>query len=168
MMERFRKDGNLLYVQADHVTGELVGSVIEYLYEAGAGNVQVISTVTKKNRPGYILLIDVKCDFLDAVEQVLIRELSVTGWHQICTEHCHLAVDYLKKPVEFCLEQDRFCMEVEGKKICGITETLRPEHRSCAKLKEILRRKNRDLSLEESKKILTDILEQDLSCYSIE
>ena len=38
MMELFKKDGNLFYVQADHITGELAGSVIEYLYEAGAGN----------------------------------------------------------------------------------------------------------------------------------
>ncbi len=167
-MERFKKDGNLLYVQADHITGELAGSVIEYLYEAGAGNVQVVSTVTKKNRPGYLFLIDVKSDSLDAVEQVLIRELSVTGWHRIGTEHCHLAVDYLKKPVEFCLGQNRFRMEVEGKKVYGTTETLRPEHRSCVELKEILRRKNRDLPLEACKKILTDILEQDLSSYSIE
>lgn len=166
-MERFKKEGNLLYVQADHVTGELVGSVIEYLYEAGAGNVQVISTVTKKNRPGYLFLIDVRNDSLDDVEQVLIRELSVTGWHRIRTEHCHLAVDYLKRSVEFWLGQERFCMEVEGKKSYGITETFRPEHRSCVELKEILKKKNRDLPLEACKKILGDILEQELSSYSI-
>lgn len=167
-MELFKKDGNLLYVQADHVTGELLGSVIEYLYEAGACNVQVIPTVTKKNRPGYIFLIDVKSGSLEKVEQVLIRELSVTGWHRIHTEHCHLAVDYLKKQVEFRMGQDRFCMEVEGKKTCGIAETLRPEHRSCAELKEILRSRGKDPALETCKKILTEILEQDLSVYSVE
>ncbi len=167
-MKMFQKDGTLLYVQADHVTGELMGSVIEYLYDAGACNVQVIPTITKKNRPGYLFLIDVKSGSLEDVEQVLIRELSVTGWHRVRTEHCHLEVEYLKKRVEFRVGQENFCMEVEGKKSYGITETFRPEHRSCAKLKEILRSRGKDFALETCKKILTEILEQDLSVYSSE
>ena len=42
-----------------------MGSVIEYLYDAGACNVQVIPTITKKNRPGYLFLIDVKSGSLE-------------------------------------------------------------------------------------------------------
>ena len=150
------------------MTGELIGSVIEYLYDAGACNVQVVSTVTKKNRPGCLFLIDVKSGSLEEVEQVLIRELSVTGWHRISTKHCHLAVEYLKKQVEFCMGQESFCMEVEGKKAYGIIETFRPEHRSCVELKELLKSKDKNFALETCKKILTDILEWNLSCYLIE
>ena len=53
------KNTQILYVQVDRVDGEAAGYLIEEIYAAGAGNVQLIPSLTKKGRPGYILFIDV-------------------------------------------------------------------------------------------------------------
>ena len=44
----YSKEGMLLLVQVDHLNGELLGEVIDHFYEAGAKNVQIVSTITKK------------------------------------------------------------------------------------------------------------------------
>lgn len=167
-MQIFNKRGVIFYVQTDHLPGEILGSVIGYLYDAGACNVQVIPTVTKKNRPAYVFLIDTKEDCAEAVEMVLIRELRVTGWHRIATEHRHLAVDYIKKQVR--IEGTGFSveMEVEGKVSHGERICVRPEHRSCIRLKELLQEKGRQVSLVDCGKILTELLEQNQSVYTIQ
>ncbi|MDC7286570.1 DUF111 family protein [Blautia schinkii] len=167
-MQIYSKNGVILYVQADHLPGEILGSVIDYLYEAGACNVQVIPTVTKKNRPGYIFLIDTKEDYAEAVERVLIRELKVTGWHRISTEHRHLAVDYVKKQIQIQGRDFAVDMELEGKVAHGECVSLRPEHRSCARMKELLKERGYEVSLVDCGKILTQLLEQNESIYIIQ
>lgn len=50
-MRFYSKKGLLFLIQADHLTGELPGDVIDSFYQAGAKNVQASSTVTKKTVP---------------------------------------------------------------------------------------------------------------------
>lgn len=166
-MQIYKKQGVIFYVQTDHLPGEILGSVIEYLYDAGACNVQVIPTVTKKNRPAYVFLIDAREECAEKVEMVLIRELRVTGWHRISTEHRHLAVDYIKKQVR--IEGSGFLieMEVEGKVAHAEHICVRPEHRSCTRLKALLEEKGHQVSLVDCGKILTELLEQNQSVYTI-
>lgn len=57
MMEIHSKNGLVFMVQVDHLTGECVGQAIDHLYGAGAANVQVVSAITKKNRPSYMFLL---------------------------------------------------------------------------------------------------------------
>ena len=49
----------LLLVQIDDAPGELLGDVVRTLGEMGAKNVQLLSSLAKKGRPGYVLLIDI-------------------------------------------------------------------------------------------------------------
>ena len=58
-MHLYTKEGILLLVQTDHLDGETLGNLIGRFYDEGAKNVQVISSLTKKNRPGHLILIDV-------------------------------------------------------------------------------------------------------------
>ena len=46
------KKSRLILAQVDHLSGELLGFAIGRIMELGAGNVQLIPTITKKTGPG--------------------------------------------------------------------------------------------------------------------
>ena len=75
--------GILVMVQIDHLSGELLGGLSDRLIEKGAQNVQMIPTLSKKSRPAYLLLIDTSQERLPDLEEFLVVELGVTGWHRI-------------------------------------------------------------------------------------
>ncbi|MEJ2716412.1 MAG: DUF111 family protein [Deltaproteobacteria bacterium] len=80
--------GNMWLVQADHLSGETLGVVIQNLFERGARNVQVIPTITKKNRPGHLIFIDVNRPRAEqGIEKYLFRELGILGYHVMPTRH---------------------------------------------------------------------------------
>ncbi|MCK5418002.1 MAG: DUF111 family protein, partial [Desulfobacterales bacterium] len=54
-----QKKSRLIFAQIDHIPGDVLGFAMERLMELGAKNVQLIPTITKKNRPGNIMIIDV-------------------------------------------------------------------------------------------------------------
>lgn len=99
----------------DHITGEEVGGSFEKLYRAGAKNVQVMNTITKKNRPGYLFVIDCDKTSADAIEDVLVTEIGTTGWHRVDSSHCYTDVEYLKKKVTFYYEKEGLTEEVSCK-----------------------------------------------------
>lgn len=75
-------------VQADHLSGETLGVVIQKLFDLGAMNVQVIPTITKKNRPGHLIFIDVNRPSAErGIEKYLFRELGIFGYHVMPTQH---------------------------------------------------------------------------------
>lgn len=135
-MEIYSKEGILFVVQIDHLPGECIGQVVDVFYEAGAANVQVISTVTKKNRPAYIIWIDCREERADQVEQTIVKELHTGGWHKIRTEHRYLHNEICTKEITLCM----------GKKTCRATVLakhflgggIRPEHDSVAALKRLI------------------------------
>lgn len=147
-MNIYTKEGMIFYVQVDHLCGEVLGKVIDYLYDAGACNVQVIPSITKKNRPGHVFLIDCRPDHADAVESVIARELTSGGWHRIDTQHRHLSQKVIRRNLQ---------IELPGK-----TEMFtalykqtgdgppRPEFESCAQLKEVLEQDQISISLNQT------------------
>lgn len=91
------KKSALLLAQVDHASGEVLGFAVEQIMERGAHNVQLIPTITKKNRPGHILLIDAAPDRHDSIAEFLVKELRVTGYHRIDTMHVLHPVTYATK-----------------------------------------------------------------------
>lgn len=155
----YTKQGMLFYVQVDHLNGEIIGSVIDYLYEAGASNVNVIPSVTKKSRPAHIFFIDTRPDALEAIENIILNELGSSGWHYIDSIHRHVKVDYITKEIVVHTAKGDFPFFAEGKKVYGAEERLRPEHRSCLALKKNIEEIGAcTLSLQDSYNILHDIL----------
>jgi len=133
------KKGNVLFVQVDHLSGEMVGTAIEDLYEAGASNVQVIPTVTKKNRPGYLFFVDT-CEQYSAVEKVII-ELGATGWHVLETAHRHIITETQSVDVTLETPEGLLNFTVQVKSTKGHPKRMQPEHSSCLTLREALRKK---------------------------
>lgn len=91
------KESRLLFAQIDHVSGEITGFAIGRIMELGAHNVQLIPTITKKNRPGNIIIIDVDAEREDKIAQFLASELKISGYHKINTIHVFQKVSFVKK-----------------------------------------------------------------------
>ena len=138
-VERCEQAGNLLFVQVDHLSGELLGDALEQLYAAGATNVQILSTVTKKGRPGNLIVIDALSDKLDAVERVVVTELGVTGWHRMTTQHVHVRTEIVTRRLTILTPTSTLQEEVRGKRLADDGKTVRPEYRSCVALRDRLR-----------------------------
>jgi uncharacterized protein (DUF111 family) len=141
-MDRCEQQGNLLFVQVDHLSGELLGDALEQLYAAGATNVQILSTLTKKGRPGSLITIDVLPDKLEAVERVVVIELGATGWHRLPTQHVHLRTEIIARRLAILTPAGTLQEEVCGKRLTGVGTTVRPEYRSCVALRDRLRREH--------------------------
>ncbi|MCL5022320.1 MAG: DUF111 family protein, partial [Nitrospirae bacterium] len=91
------KESQLLLVQVDHVSGEITGFAIGKIMELGAHNVQLIPTITKKNRPANIIIIDTDAEREGEIARFLASELKISGYHRINTTHVYQKVSFVKK-----------------------------------------------------------------------
>lgn len=107
MSNMTEKKSRLLLAQVDNVTGETLGFAVEKLMELGARNIQVIPAITKKNRPGSILLIDTDLSKEKNISDFLVRELKLSGYHRIDTSHVFQKITFAKK---------KLCLKVNGEK----------------------------------------------------
>ncbi len=92
-----QKKSKLIFAQIDHISGDVLGFAMERLMELGANNVQLIPTITKKNRPGNILIIDVDDQNEEVMAEFLAKELNVPGYHRIDTQHVFQNISFAKK-----------------------------------------------------------------------
>jgi uncharacterized protein (DUF111 family) len=83
----------LLLVQIDDAPGELLGDVVRTLGEMGAKNVQLLSSLAKKGRPGYVLLIDILAQQEAEVAALLVGELGVWGYRVLRSDHKHFDIE---------------------------------------------------------------------------
>lgn len=149
MCNVYEKRGCVLLVQTDHITGELIGTVIEDFYRAGAFNVQVIPTITKKNRPGHLFFIDASPDDNLQIESLIVNELRATGWHRLESVHRHVATEIRRQKVVFDTDVGPLSFTVKIKVVKEQPGHIRPEHASCLALRAALREKGVNLSLHE-------------------
>jgi hypothetical protein len=92
-----QKKSKLIFVQIDQIRGDVLGFAIERLMELGAKNVQLMPTITKKSRPGNIMIIDVDDQNEEVVAEFLAKELNVPGYHRIDTQHIFHNISFAKK-----------------------------------------------------------------------
>lgn len=78
----------LLLLQLDHLSGEDLGCLVERLYELGARSVNILSTVTKKNRPGHLVLVDLDSELESRLAERVTRTFGIWGYHRIPAIHC--------------------------------------------------------------------------------
>ena len=96
-----------MLVQTDDLSGELAGYAIQQLIELGVNNVQVMPTVTKKNRPAYLVLIDCKKELLQTVENFLISELCIGGYHLLQAHHVSFDTHLVERTVDLQSEKGK-------------------------------------------------------------
>lgn len=82
----------LLMAQVDDVPGEAMGEFIVRAEALGARNVQVVPSLTKKNRPAYLVYLDVPASLEAAAGRLLGAELGCWGYRVLAAEHRHFDI----------------------------------------------------------------------------
>ncbi len=160
-MNFYSKKGLLFLVQIDHLSGEIIGDVIDSFYEVGAKNVQVLSAITKKNRPGYLMLIDGTESTASAIEEIIVEECGSSGWHRIDTCHRHTDLKYLAKAVQISVGEASFSFTLRGKQIADDSQMIRPEYDSCAALQAELKKYGKSVSFRRLQAMLASVFRED-------
>lgn len=82
----------LLMAQIDDAPGELLGRVVTQMAEMGARNVQLLSSLGKKGRPGYVLLVDIEAGDETEFALLLASELGIWGYRVLQSQHKHFDI----------------------------------------------------------------------------
>lgn len=132
------KDSQVFLVQVDHLSGEQIGRSVDRFYRCGASNVQILSGVTKKNRPSWVILIDCRPEYREEIQKCIVDELNVGGWHEIKTIHYYFHDKKIRRPIKVVLKGSgvSFDAEIEGKRF--ESGTVRPEHDGVSALQEAI------------------------------
>jgi len=118
-----KKPSSIWIVQADHLSGESLGSVIETLLDLGAKNAHIIPTITKKNRPGHIIFIDItNASSQEEIERYLVEDLGIYGHHRIITEHHYEVTRVIERPVTVKTPDGEINLSVKLKTMCSAAE----------------------------------------------
>ena len=130
------KPGTLFLFQIDHLSGEEVGCLVEQLYIWGAENVNVISTLTKKNRPGHLVLVDSGGMDAEGLPAKMATLFGTCGCHRLETSHLYLGTDCHKVSITVRCGDRILDEELEVKVIEGQDRTLskRPEYEGLVNL----------------------------------
>ena len=70
---------NVLETNLDDCTGEILGYVLDKLFEVGAKDVFYVPIFMKKNRPAYKLTVICSDDVIDEIEDIIFKETTSIG-----------------------------------------------------------------------------------------
>jgi uncharacterized protein (DUF111 family) len=83
------KKGLLIITQLDHLSGEEIGWALESLSVPGVRNRNLIPTLTKKGRMGFLLVVDIDPEAEPEVGRLLMELFGTHGYHRVSTRHVH-------------------------------------------------------------------------------
>ena len=82
----------LVMAQIDDAPGESLARAIDQMAEMGAKNIQLLSSLGKKGRPGYVLLVDIRAEDEPEFAMLLVGELGVWGYRVLESQHKHFEI----------------------------------------------------------------------------
>jgi uncharacterized protein (DUF111 family) len=141
----------LMLVQIDDRSGEDVGHAVDELMAMGVHNVQLLTSQTKKGRPGMVLLLDLDRSIEGEVAVYLAAELGAWGYHVLQTTHRHFEAAQETRQVTLCCGTERRSLEVRCKLFRHAGKLLRVklEHDDAVRLRSLAREFDHLCSLEE-------------------
>ncbi|HHW43193.1 MAG TPA: DUF111 family protein [Desulfotomaculum sp.] len=117
-------EGKLIIAQVDHSSGEIIGHSIQRLFQMGAWNVQLLQSITKKNRPGYMLFIDLPAELVEKAAVFLASELGIWGYHVLESQHVHFDVSFREKTLRLTAGDRNIIFKIRPKYIAHRGELL--------------------------------------------
>jgi len=171
VLSGMEKKGRLIFAQIDHVSGEVTGFAVGKIMELGANNVQLIPTITKKNRPGNIIMIDVDEIHEEDIARFLAKELKVSGYHRINTDHVFQHVTFVRKTITIKANGRTESFQCEVKLIGDPSRplTVDIEHDLLVRVQEVLGTKIKlPVSLSELRTVIESRLRQSEDTITIE
>lgn len=120
----------LILVQVDDANGETLQHVVDRLVGAGARNVQILGTTTKKGRPGYMCLVDLPSEREDDVAEILAIELGAWGYRILESRHRHFDITLKQRSVKVVCRGRTLFAEVRCKYVgnSGRLLAIKAEH----------------------------------------
>lgn len=82
---------SIIETNLDNISGEILGHTVSKLMDAGALDVTIIPTITKKNRPGHLLRTITKPGDSSKVSEAIIRETGTLGVRVLPYVHRNIA-----------------------------------------------------------------------------
>jgi uncharacterized protein (DUF111 family) len=108
-------DSVLIMAQVDSASGENIAHVMTGIHDAGAHNVNLVPSLTKKGRPGYLLIIDAPAPALPQIENLLVTELGLLGWRRLVSQHISLPTKISQHNLVLELKRKRVRLKVPFK-----------------------------------------------------
>ena len=116
-----------LETNIDDCSGEILGFVMDRLFEAGAKDVHYIPVFMKKNRPAYQLNVICKVEDIEKLEQIIFEETTTIGIRHVQMERSVLKREIKKVQTSLGEAQVKICkIESENR--------IYPEYSSVAEL----------------------------------
>lgn len=130
----------LLMAQIDDAPGELLGRVMTQMTELGAKNIQLLSSLAKKGRPGYVLLVDILAEDEPDFAALLVGELGIWGYRVLQSQHKHFDIRRYRTELRLRWTGNEHRVEIGLKRILGGGAFMRvkAEHDELAKICESL------------------------------
>ena len=126
---------SILETNLDNVTGELMGHIFKVLMNVGARDVSVIPTITKKNRPGYLLRVIAKPMDCDMISEVIIRETGTLGVRVIPYVHRNI-ISRKIVPVKVDINGKTFEIGIKVGLIGNEMISVKPEYEDVRRISE--------------------------------
>jgi uncharacterized protein (DUF111 family) len=136
-------------VQVDDAPGELLGEVLRSLADMGAKNIQLLSSLAKKGRPGYVLMIDILAEQETEVAALLAGELGVWGYRVLHSDHKHFGIERHETLLEIAMGEGIERFPIRLKRILNDGQFLRvkAEHDEMSGICAALRAKGHRTSI---------------------
>ena len=126
---------SILETNLDNVTGELMGHIFKVLMKVGARDVSVIPTITKKNRPGYLLRVIAKPMDCDMISEVIIRETGTLGVRVIPYVHRNITSRKIV-PLNVDINGKTFEIQIKVGMIGNEIISVKPEYEDARRISE--------------------------------
>lgn len=139
----------LLMAQIDDAPGELLGEVMKTLADRGAKNVQLLSSLGKKGRPGYLLMVDILAEQEPEFAAILGGDLGVWGYRVLHSDHKHFNIERYTTTVDVVAHGETRSFSMRIKRILDGKRLLRvkAEHDDLAAIVATYRRNGHAISL---------------------
>jgi len=125
----------ILETNLDNVTGELMGHVFNVLMKYGARDVSILPTITKKNRPGYLLRVITRPIDCDILSEAIIRETGTLGVRVIPYIHRNITTRKIV-PVKAKIKGKMVEINIKVGMIGDEIISVKPEYEDACKLSE--------------------------------
>jgi uncharacterized protein (DUF111 family) len=142
-----------LETNVDDVTGEVIGNLIDVLYESSAKDVTVLQGISKKSRPSFIIKVLSDKENKDSLIQILLSETGSLGCRVNQTNRITIPRSIVTLPLS--IQNRNFEVKVKiSENANGVINSMKPESDDIRKISR---------TLKTSYKKIFDIVRQELT-----
>jgi uncharacterized protein (TIGR00299 family) protein len=116
-----------LETNVDDVTGEMIGNMIDVLYQNNAKDVTVLQGLSKKNRPSFVIRVLADKRHKDSLIELLLKETGSLGCRVNEVNRVTTSRSFITMPIT--VEGEKFEIKVKiSKDSDGAIRTIKPEY----------------------------------------